>query len=162
MIYLKKFDTQAAYNAAKDNLILPNVSLITETNGVTYKPLQPTPPTPSFSVVAIEVDGMGWEDIGQYPYISQGGGISLEFNRPVAFSELSAMTFQWGYDEEECVVYQGEVVYDYDYGGDCIKWGWSEQGYYNFIVVPQYEGSSTTIDLYIPDTTVYLCNINIQ
>lgn len=38
MKYLTKFETTAAYNAAKDSLILPNVSLITETNGVAYKP----------------------------------------------------------------------------------------------------------------------------
>lgn len=38
-IYLKKFETQAAYEAAESGLILPNVSLITENNSVTYKPI---------------------------------------------------------------------------------------------------------------------------
>ena len=41
--YLKKFETQAAYEAAQPNLILPNVSLIVETNGVAYNPSSPTP-----------------------------------------------------------------------------------------------------------------------
>ena len=41
--YLKLFETTAAYNAAKDNLILPNVSLITENNKVEYNPSSPTP-----------------------------------------------------------------------------------------------------------------------
>ena len=41
--YLKKFETQAAYEAAYPNLILPNVSLIAETNGVVYNPSAPTP-----------------------------------------------------------------------------------------------------------------------
>ena len=38
MKHLKKFETVAQYNAAKDNLVLPNVSLITETVYVVYKP----------------------------------------------------------------------------------------------------------------------------
>ena len=58
MIYLKKFETQAAYNAAESSLILPNVSLITENNKVAYKPLSPTPPTPSHDYV--EIGGIKW------------------------------------------------------------------------------------------------------
>lgn len=47
MIYLKEFETQAAYNAAKeDGLLTPNVSLITENGGVKYLKGEPTPPTP--------------------------------------------------------------------------------------------------------------------
>lgn len=38
MIYLKKFETTAAYEAAESSLILPNVSLITENNKVEYNP----------------------------------------------------------------------------------------------------------------------------
>lgn len=55
-IYLKKFETTAAYNAAKPNLILPNVSLITENNNVEYNPS--TPPTPSHDYV--EIAGIKW------------------------------------------------------------------------------------------------------
>lgn len=47
-IYLKKFDTQAAYEAAQSGLILPNVSLIEENNKVVYNQSQPTPPTPLY------------------------------------------------------------------------------------------------------------------
>ena len=39
MKYLKEFNTVAEYEAAKDGLITPNVSLITETMGVAYKPI---------------------------------------------------------------------------------------------------------------------------
>lgn len=53
MKYLKQFETTAAYNAAKPNLILPNVSLITENNKVEYNPSSPTPPTPSHDYVEI-------------------------------------------------------------------------------------------------------------
>ena len=41
--YLKKFETVAQYTAAQPNLILPNVSLITETNSVAYNPTSPAP-----------------------------------------------------------------------------------------------------------------------
>lgn len=43
MIYLKEFETQAAYDAAKDGLLTPNVSLITEGGEVKY--LKGTAPT---------------------------------------------------------------------------------------------------------------------
>ena len=61
MKYLKEFATQAAYEAAKDGLITPNVSLITETNGVAYKPYVPTPPTPSHDFVDLGLpSGTKW------------------------------------------------------------------------------------------------------
>lgn len=49
MIYLREFETQAAYTAAQSSLILPNVSLITENNKVEYNPL--TPPTPRMDII---------------------------------------------------------------------------------------------------------------
>ena len=51
---LKKFDTVAAYNAAESGLILPNVSLITETHSVAYKPSSPI--THDY----VEIDGIKW------------------------------------------------------------------------------------------------------
>lgn len=42
-IYLKKFETQAAYEAAQSELILPNVSLTVDNNTVHYNPSSPTP-----------------------------------------------------------------------------------------------------------------------
>lgn len=41
MKYITTFGTQAAYEAVKDGLITPNVSLITENNKVEYKPYVP-------------------------------------------------------------------------------------------------------------------------
>ena len=43
MLYLKEFATAADYNAAKDGLLTPNVSLITENGDVKY--LKGTTPT---------------------------------------------------------------------------------------------------------------------
>jgi uncharacterized protein (TIGR02145 family) len=40
-IYLKKFETQAAYEAAQSGLILPNVSLTVDNNTVHYNPYDP-------------------------------------------------------------------------------------------------------------------------
>lgn len=40
-VYLKKFETQAAYEAAQSGLILPNVSLIVDNNTVHYNPIDP-------------------------------------------------------------------------------------------------------------------------
>lgn len=54
--FLKKFETVSDYNTAKPSLILPNVSLITETNGVAYEPY--TPPAPSHDYV--EIGGLKW------------------------------------------------------------------------------------------------------
>lgn len=50
-IYLKKFETQAAYEAAQSGLILPNVSFTVDNNTVHYNPSSPTPPTPSYESV---------------------------------------------------------------------------------------------------------------
>ena len=53
--YLTKFDTTAAYNAAQGNLILPNVSLVTEGNTVHYKPIDP-----SGGHAFVEIGGIKW------------------------------------------------------------------------------------------------------
>ena len=56
--YLKKFETQAAYEAAQSGLILPNVSLTVDNNTVHYNPSTPVPPTPSHDY--IEIGGFKW------------------------------------------------------------------------------------------------------
>ena len=54
-IYLKQFETQAAYEAAESGLILPNVSLTLDNNAVHYKPSSPTP-----SHDYVEIGGVKW------------------------------------------------------------------------------------------------------
>ena len=49
-IYLRKFETQAAYEAAETSLILPNVSLTVDNNTVHYNPSSPVPPTPTLPI----------------------------------------------------------------------------------------------------------------
>lgn len=97
--YLKKFETTAAYNAAKPNLILPNVSLITETNGVAYNPS--TPPTPSHDYV--EIGGIKWAtmNVGATGVTDAG------------------LYFQWadtsGYTAEQVGSGEGKKYFDYDW-----------------------------------------------
>ena len=58
-IYLKKFETQSAYEAAQPNLILPNVSLTVDNNTVHYNPSSPIPPTPDGHLYAKVYDEYG-------------------------------------------------------------------------------------------------------
>lgn len=95
-IYLKKFETQAAYEAAQSSLILPNVSLIEENNGVAYKPY--VDPYAGHEYVDLGLpSGTKWatmnvgasseEDDGNY--YGYGKGISQ-------YSETSAQTYYQG------------------------------------------------------------------
>ena len=55
--FITKFETTAQYEAAKDSLFTPNVSLIKETNVVNFAPYVPSP-TPSHDFV--EIGGVKW------------------------------------------------------------------------------------------------------
>ena len=57
-IYLKKFENHTEYEEARQNLILPNVSLCVNENEVHYNPSSPVPPTPSHDYV--EIGGIKW------------------------------------------------------------------------------------------------------
>ena len=56
-IYLKKFETQAAYEAAQSSLILPNVSLTVDNNTVHYNPSSPTPSLPITYNFSLPING---------------------------------------------------------------------------------------------------------
>lgn len=76
--YLKKFETQAAYEAAESSLILPNVSLTVDNNTVHYKPL---PPTPVQSIVVTTYDVTDTSEptsIGLNEYISGFSAIEID------------------------------------------------------------------------------------
>ena len=91
-IYLKQFDTQAAYEAAESGLILPNVSLITETNVVAYKPVDPY-----MGHDYVEINGLKWatmnigaSSVTDYGlYFQWGGKIALD-------EEDDAAKANWG------------------------------------------------------------------
>lgn len=89
-IYLKKFETQAAYEAAESGLILPNVSLTLDNNTVHYNPsTPPTPPTPSHDYVdlglpsgtkwaTMNVGATGVTDYGNYYQYGKGAATYQE------------------------------------------------------------------------------------
>lgn len=93
-IYLKEFETQAAYEAAESGLILPNVSLITETNVVAYKPVDPY-----MGHDYVEINGLKWatmnigaSSVTDYGLYFQWGDISGYTNSEIT---SSAKTLDW-------------------------------------------------------------------
>ena len=112
-IYLKKFETQAAYEAAQSGLILPNVSLTVDNNTVHYNPLVETKlvvyydiqsistPTTIFSnydnsVKSIEVDGTLLDSVvTTYQFDSVGEHvIKYEFNNPTKVGDTAPLFHQ--------------------------------------------------------------------
>ena len=103
--YLKKFETQAAYEAAQSGLILPNVSLTVDNNTVHYNPS--TPPTPTHDFV--EIGGIKWAtmNVGANSITDTG------------------LYFQWGdisgYTASQCGSGEGQKYFgwaDYKYSND--------------------------------------------
>ena len=106
-IYLKKFETQAAYEAAESGLILPNVSLTLDNNTVHYNPSSPVPPTPSHDYV--EIGGLKWATMNIGANSVTDGGLF----------------FQWGdtqgYTASQVGSGAGQKYFgweDYKYGGN--------------------------------------------
>ncbi len=63
-LYLKQFETQAAYEAAESGLILPNVSLTLDNNTVHYNPyVAPPTPTETRLIVKYNVTDISYETI---------------------------------------------------------------------------------------------------
>lgn len=97
MIYLKEFDTQEAYDAAKDGLLTPNVSLITETGEVKY--LKGTTPV-------------------EHEYIDLGlpsGTLWATMNIGASSITDTGLYYQWGDT-------QGYAKDDHDWDNE-YKWG---------------------------------------
>jgi len=104
-VYLKQFETQAAYEAAESGLILPNVSLTLDNNTVHYKPSSPVPPTPSHDYV--EIGGVKWATM------NVGANSVTDYG----------LFFQWGdtqgYTAAQCGSGEGQKYFgwaDYKYG----------------------------------------------
>lgn len=109
-IYLKKFETQAAYEAAESGLILPNVSLTVDNNTVHYNPTSPVPPTP------------------QHDYVEIGGIKWATMNIGASNVTDAGLYFQWGdisgYTAAQCGSGEGQKYFgaaDYKY----CNGGWS-------------------------------------
>ena len=146
-IYLKKFETQAAYEAAQSGLILPNVSLTVDNNTVHYNPSSPTPPTPSVSITSIELNGEQVET----PFCDYGGYVELYFSEPISFNELLNMVI------EGKICGDGETTINRAYLNPNteevqIIWGNYDNLYFD---VNYFEGTIDHIDLSHSDYEAY-------
>ena len=116
-IYLKKFETQAAYEAAESGLILPNVSLTVDNNTVHYNPSTPTP-THDF----VEIGGIKWATM------NVGANSITDYG----------LYFQWGdtqgYTASQCGSGEGKKYFgwvDYKYGNGTSSPGVAGMTKYN-------------------------------
>ena len=127
-IYLKKFETQAAYEAAQSGLILPNVSLTVDNNTVHYNPSSPIPPTPplfckltSKFVGTIVIDGSGeltenmiWDSVDEkYEIESVEIGILCTSIGDNVFNNCQSLT--------SCTISNSVTSIGYNAFGDCLS-----------------------------------------
>lgn len=118
--YLKKFETTAAYNAAKPNLILPNVSLITETNGVAYNPSGVVPPTPSHDYV--EIGGIKWATMNVGANSVTDTGLYFQWGDTQGYtaSQVGSGEGQKYFGEDDCIYYNDGSYTKYNEGDSKI------------------------------------------
>lgn len=100
-IYLKKFETQAAYEAAQSDLILPNVSLTVDNNTVHYNPSTPVPPTPSHDYVDLGLpSGTKWATMNVGASSVTDYGNYYQYGKGAAtYQETSGDTYYEGVED---------------------------------------------------------------
>ena len=156
MIYLRKFENYAAYEAAKSSLILPNVSLTVDNNTVHYNPSSPTPPTPSVSITSIELNGEQVET----PFCDYGGNVELYFSEPISFNELLNVVIEAGVcDYGETKIYRASIVESGE-GDIIIRWGDDDGSLYFYRY--SFEGTVDHIDIGHNDYEAYYNRIYIE
>ena len=137
--YLKKFENEAAYTAAENNLATPNVALCVSENEVKYKPIGPTPPTPSLSVVAVYND----EEEVELPYYDDSTAPIIQFSRPISYDELLGLKIvtsdQEGYEAIEGYVHNAEGYNGYT--------EWTSNDTEVILSADEFEGMTETIQL---------------
>ena len=117
-IYLKKFETQAAYETEQSSLMLPNVSLIDETRDVKYKPLRPesrliavyniTDTSQSIEVfnwqfedfTSMEVDGVELQEVTSNYSFDTTGEHTIKFGLN-SWADITNAFFSYGMDRGE-------------------------------------------------------------
>lgn len=129
--YLTKFNTTAAYNAAQGKLDLPNVSLITETNGLYYEPK---------SIKPIETRMVAVFDVDYNSYVKVTNDATL-------FSEI----------EIDNIV-QPKVTNEYELnaGEHTVKYTFIE-GVLN-IQANSFNGLNNLVSITIPDSIINIDN----
>lgn len=112
MIYLKKFDNHAAYEAAESSLILPNVSLCEQENEVHYNPS--TPPTPSHDYV--EIGGIKWATMNIGATGVTGTGLYFQWADTQGYtaSQVGSGAGQKYFSENDCIYYNDDSYTKYN------------------------------------------------
>ena len=108
-IYLKKFETQAAYEAAESSLILPNVSLTVDNNTVHYNPsTPPTPPTPTHDYV--EIGGIKWAtmNVGANSITDTGLYFQWADTQGYTAAQVGEGEGQKYFGQDDCIYYDTE------------------------------------------------------
>ena len=136
-VYLKKFETQAAYEAAQSGLILPNVSLTVDNNTVHYNP---STPTPSLSVVAVYDSN---EEQVELPYCDGYSTTLVQFNRPISYEELSRLKIEARQCGSECESTIGNA----QFFSDMCVWNCGSDFNNCSIICYPFEGTTDTIEL---------------
>ena len=175
-IYLKKFETQSAYEAAQSSLILPNVSLTVDNNTVHYNPSSPVPPTPTYESVDLGLpSGTLWDkwNVGatsetEYGYYYQYGKGADNYavtsgqsdysgtENPLATSADTA-TQTWGGSwhmptQTQMQELTANTTYEfiYDFNGSGINGGKFTAQNGNYIFIPAagwYDGGSILVSV---------------
>lgn len=120
MIYLRKFDNHAAYEAAESSLVLPNVSLCEQENEVHYNPS--TPPTPSHDYV--EIGGIKWATMNIGATGVTGTGLYFQWADTQGYtaSQVGSGAGQkyFGWDDYKYTYDGGETMSKYSEGDSKI------------------------------------------
>ncbi len=119
-IYLKKFETQAAYEAAESGLILPNVSLTVDNNTVHYNPSTPVPPTPSHDFV--EIGGIKWATMNVGANSITDTGLYFQWGDTQGYTaaQVGSGEGQKYFGEEDCIYYNNGSYTKYNEGDSLI------------------------------------------
>jgi hypothetical protein len=117
-IYLKKFETQAAYEAAESSLILPNVSLTVDNNTVHYNPS--TPPTPSHDFV--EIGGIKWATMNVGANSVTDTGLYFQWGDTQGYTaaQVGEGEGQKYFGEDDCIYYNDGSYTKYNEGDSLI------------------------------------------
>ena len=117
-IYLKKFETQAAYEAAQSGLILPNVSLTVDNNTVHYNPS--TPPTPTHDYV--EIGGIKWATMNVGANSITDTGLYFQWGDTQGYTaeQVGDGEGQKYFSENDCIYYNDGSYTKYNEGDSLI------------------------------------------
>ena len=112
MIYLTEFATAQDYNAVKDNLPTPNVSLITDGSVVEYIKEEPTPPEPTPTHDYVEIGGLKWATMNIGANSVTDGGLYFQWGDTQGYTAAQVGSEDDGKKEFLCWDYKFSTEID--------------------------------------------------